>query len=213
MTQAYFYDEQLDQTDKQAFQDRAEIRELLEYERYTRDSGLYEQEANCYSDDALIHVSWYDGPATGYFEKVAAAHGGGAKQKIFYTEVWLNGDKAIAEMPVMMLSPRIKLDNQPIEVHSYARIFTRLEKINGLWKIVDADCIYERDEIIPVIPSVSINIDLKELTSYRESYQGLCYVLSRTGFESRQDLPGDDQPETVEKVYRNASNWFYEQRD
>ncbi|GAY71953.1 hypothetical protein NBRC111893_99 [Lentilactobacillus kosonis] len=31
--------------------------------------------------------------------------------------------------------------------------------------------------------------------------------------ESRQDLPGDDQPETVEKVYRNASDWFYEQHD
>ncbi|WP_125007566.1 hypothetical protein [Lentilactobacillus kosonis] len=59
----------------------------------------------------------------------------------------------------------------------------KVRKKSGIWKIVDADCIYERDEIIPVIPSVIINIDLKELTSYRESYQGLCYVLSRTGLK------------------------------
>jgi len=45
MTTKNFYDIPLDQSDKQAFQDRAEIRELLEYERYCRDNGLYDQEA------------------------------------------------------------------------------------------------------------------------------------------------------------------------
>ncbi|WP_252902306.1 hypothetical protein [Paucilactobacillus hokkaidonensis] len=59
-----------------------------------RDNGLYDQEAACYSDDAQIHVSWYDGPAKGYFEKVSAANGGGSKHKINSTSVWTNGDKA-----------------------------------------------------------------------------------------------------------------------
>lgn len=209
MTNKNFYDLPLNQTDKQAFQDRAEIRELLEYERYCRDNGLYDQEAACYSDDAQIHVSWYDGPAKGYFEKVSAANGGGAKHKINSTSVWINDDKAISEMTVMMLSPRTKLDGQEVDLHSYARIFSRLQKINDQWQLVNGDCIYERDELVPVIPSAPINIDTKELASYRTSYQGLCYVLARTGLQSSQDLPGEDKPETVAKVYRDASEWFF----
>ncbi|KRN18142.1 nuclear transport factor 2 family protein [Lacticaseibacillus camelliae] len=209
MTDKKFYDAPLDQTDKQALADRAEIRELLEYERYTRDNGLYAQEAACYSDDAQIHVSWYDGPAKGYFEKLAQANGGGSKHKINYTTVWVNGTKAIGEMTVMMLSPRIKLDGQAVDLHSYARIFTRLEKQNGVWKILSGDCIYERDELVPVVPGQPIKIDTQELASYRESYQGLCYVLARTGLKSSADLPGDDKPVTVEKVYADASNWFF----
>lgn len=209
MSDKKFYDAPLNQTDKQAFADRAEIRELLEYERYTRDNGLYAQEAACYSDDAKIHVSWYDGPAQGYFDKVAEAGGGGAKHKINYTAVWVNGNKAIGETAVMMLSPRTKLDGQDVDLHSYARIFMELEKKNGTWKILDGDCIYERDELVPVVPGKPIKIDTKELASYRESYQGLCYVLARTGFESSDDLPGEDKPETVEKVYADASDWFF----
>lgn len=209
MNAKQFFDAPLDQSDKQAFADRAEIRELLEYERYTRDNGLYAQEGSCYSDNAMIHVSWYDGPAKGYFEKVAQANGGGAKHKIYYTAVWTNGNKAIAEMPVMMLSPRVKLDGQAVDLHSYARIFMRLEKQNGLWKILDGDCIYERDELVPVVPDQPVNIDTAELASYRESYQGLCYVLARTGMQGGDNMPGDDKPETVAKVYTAASEWFY----
>ncbi len=83
------------------------------------------------------------------------------------------------------------------------------KKINDQWKLVNGDCIYERDELVPVIPSAPINIDTKELASYRTSYQGLCYVLARTGLQSNQDLPGEDKPETVAKVYRDASDWFF----
>ncbi|WPC17728.1 hypothetical protein N6G94_01505 [Pediococcus inopinatus] len=163
----------------------------------------------CYSDDAQIYVSWYDEPAKGYFEKVVAANGGGAKHKINYTSVWVNGNKAIGEMTVMMLSPRTELDGQPVDLHSYARIFSRLEKVNGAWKLVEGDCIYERDELIPVVPGTPIKIDTKELTSYRPSYQGLCYILARMGLQSSQDLPGEDKPETVAKVYRDASDWLF----
>ena len=209
MTNKKFYNVPLDQTDKKAFADRAEIRELLEYERYTRDNGLYAQEGACYSNDAQIHVSWYDGPAKGYFEKLAAAGGGGSKHKINYTTVWVNGNKAIGEMTVMMLSPRVDLDGQKVDLHSFARIFTRLEKQNGVWKILVGDCIYERDELVPVVPDQPVKIDTKELSSYRESYQGLCYVLARTGQKSSQDLPGEDKPETVAKVYDDESAWFF----
>lgn len=38
--------------------------------------------------------------------KTKAAGGGGSKHKMNSTMVWLNGDKAIAEMSVTMLSPR-----------------------------------------------------------------------------------------------------------
>lgn len=115
----------------------------------------------------------------------------------------------IGEMAVMMLSPRIELDGQKVDLHSFARIFTRLTKQNGVWKILDGDCIYERDELVPVLPGAPIKIDMDEIASYRDSYQGLCYVMARTGLTSSQDLPGEDQPETVAKLYGDASEWFF----
>lgn len=209
MTDKQFYDVPLDQTDKKAEADRAEIRELLEYERWSRDAGHFDLSESCYSPKATIHVSWYNGPAAGYFEATRKANGGGSKHKIFNTNVWVNGDKAIGEMNVLMLSPRVKLDGQDIDMHSYARIFTRLVRENGVWKIMYADCIYERDELIPAVPGIPIKLDTKELASYRDSYQGISYVLPRTGHKVANDLPGDDKPETVAKLYNDASKWFF----
>ena len=74
---------------------------------------------------------------------------------------------------------------------------------------MQGDCIYERDEIIPVVPGSEITINTAELDTYRASYKGLCYVLSRTGQTSDQDLPGEDKPETIEKLYNDASVWLF----
>ena len=90
--------------------ERAKIRELLEYERYCRDYGLFDEAAACYSDDAQIHVSWFNGSAKNYWEQTKRATGAGSQHKIFSTAVFLQGEKAAAEMQVMMLSPRIKIE-------------------------------------------------------------------------------------------------------
>jgi len=204
-----FHEVVLDQTDDTKVMDRLKIRELLEYERYTRDNGYFDQEGACYSDDATIHVSWFSGAAKEYIAKTKAAGGGGSKHKMNSTMNRLIGDKAIAEMTVTMLSPRQAIDGNEFDLVSYVRIFSELQKINGQWKIVYGDCIYERDSLVPTLPGSNLKLDNAKINQYRESYKCLCYVLSRSGQKADQGQPGDDQPETVEKLYAEASEWFF----
>lgn len=203
-----FFDIPLDLNDPTATQERAKIKELLEYDRYCRDTGHFEQMAECYSEDSVIRVSWFTGSGKEYGRRLAEAGGGGAKHKVNYTVVWLNGDKAMAEMTTSMLSPRQSVDGGQVDLVSYARILTRVHKDADGWKILQGDCIYERDELIAVVPGAGITIDPKELAGYRPSYQGLCYVLARTGQTSDQELPGEDKPEMIEKLYDDASGWL-----
>lgn len=203
-----FFEIPLDLNDPVAAQERAQIRELLEYDRYCRDNGHFEQMAECYSEESVIRVSWFTGSGKEYCRRLAEAGGGGAKHKVNYTVVWPKGDKAIAEMTTSMLSPRLSVDGGQVDLVSYARILTRVHRDADGWKILQGDCIYERDEIIPVAPGTDITVLADELSGYRPSYQGLCYVLARTGQTSDQDLPGEDRPETIAALYDEASAWL-----
>lgn len=203
----------LNQNDEAQFEDRMKIRELMEYERCCRDNGLYDEAAACYSPDAVIHVSWFNGPAAEYWQRTKNAHGAGSKHKIFTTAVFLNGDKAVAETQTMMLSPRVQIEGCEMDMISHVRIFARLEKRDGQWKIVYGDCIYERDELLPAVPGTKVP-DLSEAEkNYRESYKNLSYVLSLQGLPSGDDLPGDDRPETVQKLYDETNAWMFSQKD
>lgn len=199
----------LNQKNSRNFIDRAKIRELMEYERYCRDNGLYDEAESCYSDNAQIHVSWFSGPASEYWKKTKEAKGSGSKHKIFSTAVFLNGDKAVAETQVMMLSPRINVQGCSMDMISYARIFARLVKHDDEWKIAYGDCIYERDELVPSTPSDKVPDIASSVKDFRESYRNLSYVLSLQGLKSSQELPGDDKPETVKKLYDETSKWLF----
>lgn len=198
------------QQDDASVLERAKIRELLEYERYCRDYGLFDEAAACYSDDAQIHVSWFNGPAKDYWEQTKRATGAGSRHKIFSTAVFLRGEKAAAEMQVMMLSPRIKIEGCELDMISYARIIAQLVKQDGIWKIQYGDCVYERDQLLPAAPGQAVPPLPETAMQYRESYRNLCYVLSMQGIASGQDLPGDDQPETVQELYRKITKWILE---
>ncbi|EAE9169160.1 hypothetical protein D3Y79_15135 [Listeria monocytogenes] len=204
-----FFDIPLNQEDELTTKEKLKIKELLEYDRYCRDNGHFKQMAECYSEQSFVRVSWFNGTGKEYCKRLEAAGGGGAKHKINYTIVWVNGNKAIGEMTVAMLSPRQTLKSEEFDLISYARILTRVQKENGIWKIMQGDCIYERDELISVFPGEKIAINREKLNSYRASYKGLSYVLSLTGEKSDQELPGEDKPETIEKLYDEASSWIF----
>lgn len=154
-------------------------------------------------------MTWFDGTAKEYFDITKSSKESGAKHKAFSTVVFVNGEKAVAEIQVMMLSPRKVVNDCEVDMVSYARVFMRLKKLDGQWKIVYGDCIYERDELLPVAPDGKMPALPEAVKDYRESYRYLSYVLSIQGFESQQDLPGDDCPETVEGLYAETNQWMF----
>jgi hypothetical protein len=46
------------------------------------------------------------------------------------------------------------------------------------------------------------------LATLRPAYRFLAYVQLRIGWPSNPDLPGDDRPETVSKVYAALEAWL-----
>ncbi len=68
-------------------------------------------------------------------KKTRNAKGAVSKHKIFSTVVFLNGDKAVEEIQVMMLSPRINIKGCFMYMTSPARIFARLVMENKIWRL------------------------------------------------------------------------------
>ena len=98
-----------------------------------------------------------------------------------------------------------------IEYHrlGWARLLYRVVKETGVWKIKGMDCIYERDMLIPVVPDPKAFVDPLEFENYRKSYKCVSWLFDHTGLPCGGELPGDDRPETVQKVYDEVSEWFF----
>lgn len=185
--------------------DKYNIRELVEFERYCRDRQLWDQMEQCYHEDSEVHISWYAGTGKKFVE--ASKKMSGATHKIFNTVIWLKGNKAIAEIVASIQSHTV-IDRKEVDLVSYVRLLYRVEKIGGIWKIRTLDCIYEKDSLLPVLPSSDLDIDPSELSEYRSPYQCLCYVLKQKGITCNQELPGEDRPDTVNALYQSVSNWI-----
>jgi hypothetical protein len=72
---------------------------------------------------------------------------------------------------------------------------------------VRLDAIYERTELTPSIPGQSVSIDPAELEGLRAPYRLLAWNLGRAGYDVSQELPADDRPEHVARMYSDAFDW------
>jgi hypothetical protein len=83
----------------------------------------------------------------------------------------------------------------------------RTERRQGRWRIVGLQCVYERDTLTPAVPGRQVPVDTSRLASLRPSYRLMAYVFGERGYTIDQQQPGDDRPEQVAAVYRDAFSW------
>ena len=102
---------------------------------------------------------------------------------------------------------RLTEDGIDYDCISYGRFLSKLERVeNHGWRMLSVEVIYERDSIVPASPvSSDLCIDTAGL---RESYKYMAWALARTGFEVRNDLPGTDMPETVDRKMDELFQWL-----
>lgn len=191
------------------------ITKLIEFERYCRDNALFDKQEECYSKKgSRVRITWFDGDGREFVEKSKKLAKktnslySSPKHKIYNTFVWLNDNKAVAEMQCKMGAYH-KLNNILYSRYGYARLLYRLEKEDGTWKIKGLDCIYERDYMYPVTPTNNSFINSKEFDKYRPSYKCISYIFDKQGFPCNNNLPGDDRLDLVDKLYDDASNWLF----
>ena len=196
--------------------EKTRVRELVEYERYCTDYGLNEQREKCWFQDGKIFTTWFKGNVKDYFkakptknvektdEKESHGH------RINNTMVWINGDKAIAEI-MCVLNFRTCLENKWVDIQCNSRMHYRVEKRNGEWGIVYMEGIYEKDRMDSVFGKEPLYIKREQLEKYRSNnfYMAARRDLYEGGLKYSNEWAGKDKPETIKKLYDESSKWIF----
>lgn len=186
--------------------EKANVRELVEFERFCRDNALWDEMKKCYAPDSQVNISWFHG--TGHeFVEASSRMETYAPHKIYNTEIWLNGDRAVAVM-MTTIQIRTEIDGYPVELQSEAKLLFRVRKSDGLWMIVSFDSIYEKDALVPVLPNSELSIPKDMPANSRKSYACMIYVMEKLGRPVNRELPGIDRPDLVERIYRELEEWL-----
>jgi hypothetical protein len=129
-----------------------------------------------------------------------------APHKLNSTLVWLNGERAAA-VAMASIQARKLIDGRLYDLISHVRFLYTAEKRSDDWIIVSMNCIYEKDSLLPAVLECFANE--KKHGGNRESYGALSMVLEMEGYKIADDLPGDDDPDAVERLLREKSDWLY----
>ncbi|HKA72288.1 MAG TPA: nuclear transport factor 2 family protein [Xanthobacteraceae bacterium] len=123
---------------------------------FSRDRGDWDTLRTCFHPDATITVAWYSGPASGFVERSIAM--ADARRPEEHHKHWLgnmqaevNGARAVLESDAMVLI-REYIDAYLFDYCSSLRFYDLVEKRDGVWRLLKASCIYEKDRLDPVVP-------------------------------------------------------------
>lgn len=190
-----------------------EVTQLVLRERQSRDRGWYDRMADCFAEDSVVDMSWFNGSGAEFVRRSRRMSEGGWGGRSVHRPsppaVRVRGDRALAELP-LAIEFRITVDGIEADLISYARSQYRARRIDGSWRIARVTSIYERDTLTPSVPGTQLDIDPHELTGYRPSYRCLAWYQGRLGIDLRLDLLGDDRPEDVARQYEAETTWLAE---
>ena len=184
------------------------ITQLILRERTSRDLGDWEQMRDCFHPDSIVRISWFNGSGPDFVKGSIdmARRGMLAKHRLSPILVDLHGDRAVASLTGIIDIPMV-IDGVDLVLSAYGRFLYRVERRDQVWRIYGFDCIYQRDELTPAILGTSVMIDPDKIKNFRPSYRNLCYCLNLTGYTPNPDLPGEDRPETAQKLMAEINAW------
>lgn len=169
--------------------DRAAITQVVQDWGLARDDGRWDMLRACYAPDAVMHTTWFVGPADEFVDRSMAAARAGARVQHFIgaATIALAGDKAVAETRMMLLV-RARLDGIEVDVTCWGRFHDRFVKREGLWRIVKRVPVYEKDRLDAVDPAARLTLDAQDLAQHPEGCRHLVYVQARNGAQIAPDV-------------------------
>jgi len=103
---------------------------------------------------------------------------------------------------------RAMLDGIDYDMRSSGTFIVKLIRLSGEWKIVSLECVYDKDNLVPIQAQKSLPGGPLEIDFPRESYKGLAYVLQKLGgYRIDENLPGFDRPEKALELLEKSRNW------
>ena len=192
----------------------SEVTQLILRERQSRDRGWYERMLECYAEDSVVDMSWFNGSGpefvrrSRHMSESREGWGGHSVHRLSPPAVRLNGERALAELP-LGIEFRIMVGGVEADLVSYCRNQYRARRdADGIWRIVRLTSIYERDTLNPAVPGTRVDLDPAAFTEFRPSYRCLAWYQRGLGLEVRGDLLGDDVPEQVARQYEREAAWL-----
>lgn len=191
--------------------DMPEIAQLILHWGYYRDHGMWEELADTFHPDGQIQVTWYVGPFAGFVEasRVMAQQGSSASHVMSSPIIDLEGERAIAITPVEIRGRATIALGVEVDMVSQAQFFDFVEKRAGKWRILRRVCIYQKDRIDSVTPSIRYWLLSMAVPGgkYEPAYRNLGFVLERQGYEVK---PGQvvDNTEAARRLYEQGLRWL-----
>ena len=177
-------------------------------ERECRDLGRWDRMKDCYHADAMVRISWFQGNGHDFVDasREMARRGVLAKHRLGPVSVRVNGERAVASMAVIIDIPA-RVRGVDLMLSSHARVFYRAQLRDGEWRLSSFEVFYMRDELVAQVPGEAVPVVAADVAGFRRAYRFLSFVLAQGGFAVRDDLAGEDRPETVESLCREIYGW------
>ena len=175
-------------------EDEHQITSLLIRWGHARDSDDWETLAECFHENATIHISWISGPASKFVahsRAMAAARRQGAHMKHLISGIWIrvNRDRAFSRCNTNLYI-RDEIYGHEFDLQSWFRFFDLLKKRNNSWRIVKRTAVYEKDCMLPVdlgdFPEHFLSA--MNLSVFPESAKFLCYWIKYCGGRPSTDI-------------------------
>jgi len=189
--------------------DRIAICELVQRERTARDLGRWDEMAAYYNADSDVDISWFRG--TGAEFVAASRKMVTTSLQSFHqmgpTVVTIKTNRALAETgcAIHLIG---KVGDIEVDVIAQSRMYSRVERKSDEWLLSGLRMLYISDCMVPLDPTRSPKLDPTRLSQYRASYRFISYLLAENGRTSRADLPGTDQRESAETLWKGEKQWL-----
>ncbi|MBS4089815.1 nuclear transport factor 2 family protein [Pseudomonas rustica] len=193
-------------------QDISEISQLLLNWGFFRDHKMWDELRSTFVDDGIIHLTWYVGSIQGFVEGSKAMSKSPVKTMHVMKPsiVDVNGDRAIAITPASIMA-RAEVASPGLDLTSEALFYDFIVKDNGIWKISRRYCIYQKDRLDSIEPSLvfwfkSLWMDTSQ---FDPAYKYLGFMLGKSGFAVQ---PGQyvDNTEPTRQLYAEGKSWLAE---
>jgi hypothetical protein len=144
-----------------------------------RDLAQWDAMRALFHPEGTIEITWFEGLFSEFVNASAKMGVSALKTKhlIGNPVITFNGDKALVETNAMIVGENIELD-LGCSVHN--RFYDRVEKRNGVWKIVHRQSVYDMGGF--TFPQGLVEIDKAVSKKYPREYAALAYVLEKSGF-------------------------------
>jgi hypothetical protein len=188
------------------WEDKLAITEAVQNWAFARDFGDWDRLRAVFHPDGVMTSTRFTGPAEAFIANAGKNKTSRSSHFMGGTSARVNGSKAIAESRMILMS-RSTLDGVEVDVTCYGRFYDRFVKLDGAWRVLKRNAIYERDRLEPVRPGVPLKLDETELARFPEGYRYLAYVQSRGGSTVDLTLP-TPRSSALEQLYREGNAWL-----